>query len=296
MNSSIAIRINPAHLTILSHLSKIIYDDVTYIVLEYIMNSRSPLVEEQEMAMNLNLSNPTVRRSLIMLEKHGILLQTPHVRKLRVDDESTQVSSNMSNGNSVIGGAGAGKQNMMSNSAYIRQVGANRNMKTSDWKLNNTFYNGIKLRFEEMEKRLRENLKNRETLWFKCEQCNNTYSESEANLNNLVCLYCSNKPKLIEQGREDVTELRTRCNEVIAYMKKIFRDNQGSGADFEHIEVGERKGGVVGNKKYVEFGNLCEPETYAMFQEFRERPEKKKVFYEVMDYYVYEKCMKFKKG
>ena len=73
MNSSLAIRINPAHLTILSHLSKILYDDVTYIVLEYIMNSRNPLVEEQEMAMNLNLSNPTVRKSLIMLEKHGIL-------------------------------------------------------------------------------------------------------------------------------------------------------------------------------------------------------------------------------
>ena len=292
MNSSLAIRINPAHLTILSHLSKIIYDDVTYIVLEYIMNSRNPLVEEQEMAMKLNLSNPTVRKSLIILEKHGILLQTPHVRKLRVDDDTTQSSNNVSNNNSVIGG---GKQNIMNN-AYIRQGGVNRNMKTSDWKLNNTFYNGIKLRFEEMEKRLKENLKNRETLWFKCEQCNNTYSESEGNLNNLVCLVCSNKPKLIEQGREDVTEIRTKCNEVIAYMKKVFRDNQGSGADFEHIDVSERKGGVVGNKKYVEFGNLCEPETYAMFHEFKERPEKKNVFYDVMDYYVYEKCIKFKKG
>lgn len=290
MNSSLAIRINPAHLTILSHLSKILYDDVTYIVLEYIMNSRNPLVEEQEMAMNLNLSNPTVRKSLIMLEKHGILLQTPHVRKLRVDDDST-TSMNRNSGISS-----AGMKQSMNNNVYMRQGGMNRNMKTSDWKLNNTFYNGIKLRFEEMEKRLRENLKNRETLWFRCEQCNATYSESEGNLNNLECLYCPNKPKLIEQGREDVTELRTRCNEVIAYMKKVFRENQGSGADFEHVDVSEGKGNVVGNKKYVEFGNLCEPETNAMFMEFRDNPKKKKEFYDVMDYYVYEKCIKFKKG
>ena len=38
------------------------------------------------------------------------------------------------------------------NNAYILQGGVYRNIKTSDWKLNNTFYNGIKLWFKEMEK------------------------------------------------------------------------------------------------------------------------------------------------
>ena len=91
MHSSGQVIISPGSLKVLTNLAKILYDDVTYTILEYIINRPNQLIEEQEMANNLNLSYGTVRTSLTMLERHGILLQSEHIK--RKSEEETQTNN-----------------------------------------------------------------------------------------------------------------------------------------------------------------------------------------------------------
>lgn len=58
----------------LKNLVNLIYDDLSYEIINYIINSYSKEVEEQKLAEDLNLSYTQVRQSLITMEKHGLLL------------------------------------------------------------------------------------------------------------------------------------------------------------------------------------------------------------------------------
>lgn len=276
-------QINPSSLNALTKVAKIIYDDVTFVVLNYIISHESQLIEEQEMANNLNISYGTVRTCLTTLEKHGILLSSEHIRK-REDEEETQTKTDSQQKN----------YRSMHKSAV-----AFRKNKTSDWKLNPTFYNRIKNRFEEMKKHLNYSLEQRSTLWFECPKCLKKYTESEGSFNSLVCIQCDSKPKLTEKGREDVTQLRKKCNEIIEVLNDIFITNDKGGPEFIHVLTekdfkdngkqwshNERKNPLMNNKFDIVFSNLEEPTIAEGLMQIQNNKNKKERFHDIMEYYI----------
>ena len=132
MHSSGQVIISPGSLKVLTNLAKILYDDVTYTILEYIINRPNQLIEEQEMANNLNLSYGTVRTSLTMLERHGILLQSEHIK--RKSEEETQTNNTTFTDSISNPSVQRGDLQHTKRSTF-----SYRKAKTSDWKLNNTF-------------------------------------------------------------------------------------------------------------------------------------------------------------
>jgi len=65
---------NSVKITLLRKLVKILYNDISYEIINYIINQHGKECEEQKLADDLNLSYTQVRQSLILMEKHGILL------------------------------------------------------------------------------------------------------------------------------------------------------------------------------------------------------------------------------
>ncbi len=74
--------------------------------------------------------------------------------------------------------------------------------KTSEWKLNETFYNIMKNRFSDLKEKLDRNLKDKETLKFDCKKCNTVYPLEKAAHIGYHCTKCDDKPKLIEKAAE----------------------------------------------------------------------------------------------
>jgi DNA-binding GntR family transcriptional regulator len=63
-----------ARIQTLKNLVNLVYDDLSYEIITYIINLNSKEAEEQKLAEDLNLSYTQVRQSLITMEKHGLLL------------------------------------------------------------------------------------------------------------------------------------------------------------------------------------------------------------------------------
>jgi transcription initiation factor IIE alpha subunit len=74
--------------------------------------------------------------------------------------------------------------------------------KTSDWKLNETFYNVIKNRFSDLKDKLDKNLKDKETLKFECSKCKFIYPLEKAAHIGYHCTRCDDRPKLGEKAAE----------------------------------------------------------------------------------------------
>lgn len=276
-------QINPSSLNALTKLAKIIYDDVTFVVLNYLMSHENQLIEEQEMASNLNISYGTVRTCLTTLEKHGILLSSEHVKK-RDEEEDSQTKTEAQQNN---------YRNLHKSAVFFRKN------KTSDWRLNPTFYNRIKNRFEEMKKHLNYTLEQRSTLWFECPKCLRKYTESEGSFNSLVCTQCDTRPKLTEKGREDVTQLRKKCNEIIEVLNEIFITND-RGPEFIHIPTAkdfkanpkqwshnERKNLLMNNKFDIVFDNLEDPTITEGLTQVKSDKNKQFLFQDIMEYYIH---------
>lgn len=299
MHSSGQVIISPGSLKVLTNLAKILYDDVTYTILEYIINRPNQLIEEQEMANNLNLSYGTVRTSLTMLERHGILLQSEHIK--RKSEEETQTNNTTFTDSISNPSVQRGDLQHTKRSTF-----SYRKAKTSDWKLNNTFYNGIKTRFEELKRQLKDNLDKRATLWFECPLCSKNYTEAEGSFNNLVCLACESKPALLEKGKEDVTYLKKKCNELISSINELFLENDKGGPEFHHQLVpndfdgnakswnkNERIKPGMGSQKFeIIFENFEEPGIDKFHQEIKTDKMKNKMFHDIMEYYIHEQNTK----
>jgi hypothetical protein len=70
--------------------------------------------------------------------------------------------------------------------------------KTSEWRLNDTFYNIVKTRCQDLKTKLDKNLKERSSLKFQCIKCKNTYPVEKAAHIDYHCSRCDERPKLIE--------------------------------------------------------------------------------------------------
>lgn len=73
----------------------------------------------------------------------------------------------------------------------------NQRNRTSDWELNENFYNIVKQRFADLKKKLEGNLKEKETLKFECPKCKNIFALEKATRTNYQCPSCDDKTSLI---------------------------------------------------------------------------------------------------
>jgi hypothetical protein len=241
---------NTHHLNSLKKLVKILYDDMSYEIINYIINLGNSPAEEQKLADDLNLSYNQVRTSLIMMEKHGILLSS-EFKKKREDEEGEETgvtpapntTSTNSGGNKPPG-------------SYRNYSGNMRKNKTSEWTLNMTYYNRIKNRFQELKTKLEKNLEYRSKLKFECGKCKTIYQEFEAAHRGYVCTKCEDKPKLIEKKAEDVTNLRKKSNEILTMLNDLFLQSDRYGPDFQNMQlIRNLNKPKTGDKKTVN-GNL----------------------------------------
>ena len=194
------IRVSEPSLLALSKVAKILYEDETNVILNYIINRREQLINEYDMVDNLKLSFDVVRKNLLMLERHGILLQSEHKKNY---EENNDFSNNNNNQN------------------YQHTKFQTRRNKTMDWQLNNTFYNNLQTRYYNLKNKLNEKLNQRKEVIFECEKCHQIYSVEKASFfRNNQCQICFSK--LIEKGGEDVTELKKKCNELIKDLSQYF--------------------------------------------------------------------------
>jgi transcription initiation factor IIE alpha subunit len=77
-----------------------------------------------------------------------------------------------------------------------------KNSKTLDWKLNDIFYNIIKLRFKDLQKKLEKNLVDKSTLKFLCSKCKTIYTVEKAGHLGYKCNVCEERPVLDEMKKE----------------------------------------------------------------------------------------------
>lgn len=179
-------RLNAVKLNSLRNLVKVLYDDISYEIINYIINLNGAPAEEQKLADELNFSYTQVRQSLIQMEKHGILLSSEFKRK-KEEEEDEFLPGFQSMRNQVNKGMPVKKN------------------KTSEWKINDTYYNRIKHRFADLKLKLEANLKEREKLKFECSnpKCpKKIYMDNEAARRNYICTNCEDKPKLVEKKPE----------------------------------------------------------------------------------------------
>ncbi len=69
-----AISGNSVKISLLRKLVKILYNDISYEIINYIINLNGKECEEQKLADDLSLTFTQVRQNLITMEKHGILI------------------------------------------------------------------------------------------------------------------------------------------------------------------------------------------------------------------------------
>ncbi len=169
---SLESRANNPRIKMLKNLVKILYDDISYEILNYIINLNNEKAEEQTLAEKLNLNYTQVRQSLIQMGKHGILISSEFKRKKTEDEEEKF------------------------------QIHKQNKYKTSEWELNDKFYKIVKDRFGDLNKKLEKKLKDKETLKFICPKCQFVYLLDKAAHLGYQCSQCIDKQKLIEHKAE----------------------------------------------------------------------------------------------
>ena len=127
--------------------------------------------------------------------------------------------------------------------------------------------------------------------------------EAEGSFNNVVCIHCENRPKLMEKGKEDVSNLKIKCNELIGRMNDLFLENDKF-SDFQHkqrtTKANQNKDERMStepkklNKFEIVVENLEDPEVEKSIQEIKTDKKKRQMFQDIMEYYIYEKYMKKK--
>ena len=171
---SMEARNNSVRINLLKNIVKILYDDISYEIINYIINLKGEKAEEQILAEKLNLNHTQVRQSLIQMEKHGILISAEFKKKRNEEEEQKN------------------QQRFMNANKY----------KTSEWELNETFYNTMKNRFSDLIKKLESNLKNKETLKFECPKCKKIFMLEKAAHLDYNCNNCIDKQNLSDKKPE----------------------------------------------------------------------------------------------
>jgi len=279
------------HLNALRNMVKILYDDISYEIINYIINlPANQSAEEQTLADNLNLTYTQVRQSLIQMEKHGILISTDFKRKKEEEEEDYNLT-----------GMQGGHQQQSKKFIAIKKN------KTSEWKMNETFYNIIKNRFEELKKKLEKNLEYRSKDKFECLKCKTTFMLSDVAYLGYVCKVCEDRPKLLEKKGEDVTLLRKKCNDIIQMISEEFIIGDKTGPDFKYAQLktniksqrekkqvntvnfpmppGVNIDMIAPNPNEIYILNLEEPEIEEGLNKIKKDEKKLKKFKEIMELY-----------
>lgn len=184
----------------LKALVKILYDDTTYEIINYIVRQHqqgnSRIIDEQEMAFELNLSYNQVRQSLIVLQSHRIILSQEHKKKKGEEKEELQL-----------------------NASNLKAIKKN---KTSDVYINEDYVPIIDNLFDLLEKKLERKFKEAETQRYKCLQCNEEFTLSDYAHFNKCCKKCITRPPLTEIKAEKKDDIRKKTNEILSKVKEIL--------------------------------------------------------------------------
>ena len=231
----------------LEKISKIFYDDTTFIILNFIIQNDPDYVEVSNISDSLNIDLNTVINKLYLLKKHEILISRDYNKNNYLNNPENNLILNK-------------KQN--------------NNKEKTEWKLNENFYNNLKDRFEATKLELEKVFKERETLKFICNECQRIYDEREATIdNNFECKYCKEKNKCIrlQEKKEDLSELRKNTQIILEKIKDIFDVTDGN------LNINQKK-----KEKYeMKFEINNENEI-----SFLEKKINKNNFYNIMDYFI----------
>ena len=267
-------RVGDSILNSLSKIAKILYEDDAYVILNYIMSSKEQ-IGENVISNKLNLPFNVVRKNLNMLEKHGILQHYEHKKHNEDSDISTNNNNNFH------------PKNQKKSSTYI-------------WKLNNTFYNVLQKRFENLKKRIHDKINQREKKYYECGKCHRIFAIESIVFNHYECPQCIDHQKLIQKGGEDLTELRKKINELITDLDDIFSKNSGETfikvtTNYSHDKTDKKMSlmndVVCGNFEVIfDKGDNGEdpfedPIVYDCLKEIKRDEKKNKVFCDIVEYY-----------
>lgn len=291
-----------AHLEALKNVVKILYDDkLSLEIIKYIINLKGQPAEEEKMAEALNLKFDSVRQSLTKMGNDGILASREFKRKKEKEEEDS-VNVTGSNIN-----------------PQPKKYSVLKKSSTFEWEINETFYNIIKIRFEELKRKFEKKLEYMSKEKFECPKCKRVYELDEVAHIGYVCKQCEDRPKLLEIHAEDVSMLRKRCNEIIMMLSEQFMiaDKSGSGFQFmQQVQAAKQtahkerktvnnlntlKGSTndikIINQMDLTAGstneiiiapNLEDPEIEENLNIIKRDPEKLKKFKELVEFYSYK--------
>ena len=286
-----------AHLDVLKNMVKVLYDDkISSEVMKYIINLNGLPAEEEKMVNDLNLKFDNVRQCLTRMGNDGILISREYKRK---KEEKEEEESNMYSA---------------SGNNYTRRP-MNKRTNTLEWKINDTYYNIIKQRFEELKSKFKKNLEYKSRDKFECPKCKKVYELDQVAHIGYVCKQCEERPKLSEIKAEDVSILRVHCNEIIQMLTEEFNKADKSGSGFHYIQKPvirhqhSREKKTVNNLNLLSKGqkeidqkmemsmardeiiipnDLEDPEIEEMFERVKKDEKKLKKLKEIMELYMYK--------
>jgi len=231
----------------LEKISKIFYDDTTFIILNFIIRNDPDYVEITSISDALNIDLNTIINKLYLLKKHDIL------------------TSRDFNKNNYL--------NSQDNNNLILNKKQNNNKEKTEWKLSENFYNSLKDRFEATKLELEKVFKERETLKFICSECQKIYDEREATIdNNFECKYCKEKNKSIrlKEKKEDLSDLRKNTQFILEKIKDIFDATDGN------LNLNQKK-----TEKYDMKYEINNQDEFSFLEKIN-----KNNFYNIMDYFI----------
>ena len=236
----------------LEKISKIFYDDTTYIILNYIIKRDPEYIEISTISDSLNIDMNTIINKLYLLRKHEILISRDYNKNNYINNnQEINFNNNINNNNSI---------NLINNKKP--------NKEKIEWKLNDNFYNNLKDRFEATKNELEKVFKERETLKFICNGCQRIYNEREGNDNNHECKFCKEK---LQKKNEDLTDLRKNTQILLDKVKEIFEDTDGN------LNLNRKK---IDEKFELKFDINNEDDLYFIDK------KNENDFYNIMDYFI----------
>ncbi len=200
----------------LRNIVKVLYDDkISYEIMKYIINLHGLAAEEEKMVNDLSLKFDNVRQSLTRMGNDGILISREYKRKKEKEEEEDFMNPNMNRNN--------------------YQKSMNKKASTLEWEINETYFNIIKQRFEDLKALFKKAIRYKSTDKFVCPKCKEVYELDKVAHLGYVCKRCDDRPKLNEVKAEDVSKLELQCNEIMQMIGDEFNRAEKTGTGFHYV-------------------------------------------------------------
>ncbi len=218
------------HLNVLKIVIKVLYDDkISFEIIKYIINLQGFPAEEEKMANDLNLKFDNVRQSLTRMGNDGILISREFKRKKEKEDDYDYSNPGRN----------------------VYQKNMNKKASTLEWEINDTYFNIIRQRFEDLKVLYKNAIKYKSTDKFVCPKCKEVYELDKVAHVGYICKRCDDRPKLNEVKAEDVSQLDLYSNEILQMLGEEFNRAEKTGTGFHYIPKQVKPAQTLKEKKTV---------------------------------------------